>query len=719
MKKAIATFGGRFLLKAPLHVNILAIFIALFVLLAGTLIWYNYHRNSKLALEAADTLLQTVNEKVLERTRNFISPPVALVEVSARLLELQAWGGDDGHHATAYFIKTLDTYPQLYGLFIGYGDGGFFQVVNFRDVSEATLRRLNAPAGTRYGIRKIQRVSPDRRVQTWTFLDAQKKRLGPDIESEATYDPRVRPWYKSTMGQDTVSMTSAYIFASLKAPGITVSKRMAGKTEAVLAADITLSRLSSFLRMQKVGKSGIVFIHNARNELIAFPDPDRAVKTIHADGKTQLRPLTVSELGIPALTEAMRRSNHTTQWRALYAVEGRDYIASIAPLTDSFGSDKRVAIVVPVDDFLGPIAEHRTRSLLFSLVPLLLAVPMIAWISQWISRPIRAIADDTTRIQSLSFGESPPVISPVTEIRQLANSVAAMKRTIQTFTQYVPKALVEQLIRSGNVQGLGGERRNLTILFTDVANFTDMAEEMSPEDLMRKTSGYFQALGEIILDNKGSIDKYIGDAIMAFWNAPLDDPDHVANACRTMLLCQARSRELNAQWTGTEDPPMHTRFGLHTGDTVVGNIGSPDRMDYTALGASVNLAARLEGLNKQYGTELLVSETVFQKANGTFLFRPIDTTTVKGFSQPVSVFELCAAYHGPDAITATRVQRVFCERWNDIHERITQGDWDAAYPLIRRFMGDYPEDRVAKLYAERCRRRIRETESAPAVPVRA
>lgn len=711
-------FGGGYFLKAPLHVNILAIFIALFMLLAGTLIWYNYHRNSRLALEAADTLLRTVNEKVLERTRNFISPPVALIELGARLPGLRAWKGDGGHEAAEYFINALDAYPQLYGLFIGYRDGGFFQVVNFRDVGAATMRRLNAPAGTRYGIRKIRRISGDRRVQTWTFLDAARNRIGPDIETDASYDPRVRPWYRSAEALDGVSMTAAYIFASLKAPGITVSRRMPGSMEAILAADVTLSRLSSFLREQKVGKSGIVFIHNDRGELIAFPDPDRTVKTIMTDGKPKLRPVKVTELGMPALAEAIRRTSDGTR-RSLFTVEGREYIASTAPLTDSFGADKRVAIVVPVDDFLGPIAAHRTRSLFFSLIPLLLAVLLIAWVSQWISQPIRAIADETTRIRSLTFEESPRVISRITEIHQLASSVAAMKRTIRTFTQYVPKALVEQLIRSGNVQGLGGERRSLTIMFSDVANFTDMAEEMSPEDLMKKTSSYFQALGEIILDNKGSIDKYIGDAIMAFWNAPLDDPDHVANACWATLLCRARSRELDAQWASAGEAPMPTRFGLHTGDTVVGNIGSPDRMDYTALGASVNLAARLEGLNKRYGTELLVSETVYRQTSSLFLYRPIDTTTVKGISRPVTVFELCSAYQGPDAITATRAQRVFCERWNEIYERAARKDWDSAYPLIRRFIDDYPEDRVAKLYAERCQRRASKSEDAPARSIRA
>jgi len=719
MRKRQTSYGGGYFLKAPLHVNILAIFITLFVLLAGALIWYNYHRNSRLALEAADTLLQTVSEKVLERARNFIAPPVALVELGAQIAGLESWDGDPGHRAAGFFANALNAYPQLYGLFLGYGDGSFFQMVDFRDVDETALRRLHAPAGSRYGVRSIRRVSADRRIQTWTFFDSALHRLGPDLKTEATYDPRVRPWYKNAQTVDGVSITRAYIFASLRAPGITVSRRMVGESRTVLAADITLSRLSAFLREQKVGKSGIVFIYNERGELIAFPDPERTVKTVVTEGKAKLLPVRVSELGIPALSAAILHSGDATRQRSLFTVEGRAYIASVAPLTHSFGADKRVAIVVPVDDFLGPIAEHRTRSLIFSLIPLLLAIPMIIWISQRISRPIRAIADEAARIRALSFEDSPQVTSHITEIRQLANTVAAMKRTIRTFTQYVPKALVEQLIRSGNVQELGGERRSLTIMFSDVANFTDMAEGMSPEDLMRKTSDYFQALGEIVLANKGSIDKYIGDAIMAFWNAPLDDPDHVANACRTILLCRVRSRELNTRRSATGEHLMQTRFGLHTGDTVVGNIGSPDRMDYTALGASVNLAARLEGLNKQYGTELLVSETVYREARDLFLFRPIDTTRVKGISRPVSVFELCAAHHGPPEILATPAQRIFCDRWNEVYDRVSKNEWEAAYPLIRRFLDDYPDDRVARLYAERFRRRMAKAEDAAPTPTQA
>jgi len=436
------------------------------------------------------------------------------------------------------------------------------------------------------------------------------------------------------------------------------------------------------------------------------------------DGKDSLRPVQVRDLGRPELTEALRHFHGSTGLRMAFDVGGEDYIASISPLDGSFGTDKKVAIVVPIDDFLGPISEHRLRSLVYSIIPLFIAIGLITWVSEWIARPIRAVVQETQKIRQLIFEESPEIDSRITEIRQLAESVSAMKTAIRTFGQYVPKALVERLIKSGNVQGLGGERRQLSIMFSDVANFTDLSEAMSPEDLMLKTSHYFQELGEIILANQGSIDKFIGDGIMAFWNAPLDDADHVAHACRTVLLCQARSRQINENWAAHGEAGMYTRFGLHTGETVVGNIGSPDRMDYTALGVSVNLAARLEGLNKRYGTQVLASESVVEAAGDAFLFRPIDVAAVKGLSQRIDVYELCAALEGPSTIKATEQQIEMCHRWAALYAICAEDDWNEAEGRLREFVTDFPNDPVAQHYLDRCRCQLDRNLAAELPPAR-
>ena len=683
------------------------------------MIWYNYRTNSELALEAADSLLGNVSEKVLERTENFIQNPITLVRLTSGLPGVTTRPRETEHPTVRYFLDALDSYSQLYGLFIGYGNGDFFQTVNFTDVDPVTRERLLVPENARYGVRLILKGDDGRRMQTWRFLDASRKVVKTLPPAEATYDPRGRPWYKSALDKNETSMTNAYIFSSLKAPGITVSHKIHVQPDAVMAVDITLSRLSSFLQSQKVGMSGRVLIYNHRNELIAYPDADKTVMKAVEGTKVVLRPVKISELKLPAITEAIRRFDGRADGRMVYSVNGEDHIASVSTLQNSVGSTKRVAIVVPVDDFIGPIAAHRMRSLLFSLVPLLLSIPMIAWVSEWIARPIRQIVDETKKIRNFEFEDSQDVVSRVTEIHELSDSVATMRNAIETFAHYVPKALVEQLIQSGNQQQLGGERRQLSIMFTDVAGFTDMSEQMSPEALMLKTTRYFQALGEIVLENQGSIDKFIGDAIMAFWNAPLDDPNHVANACRTMLLCKARSVELNESWAAKGEPIMRTRFGLHTGDTIVGNIGSADRMDYTALGASVNLAARLEGLNKEYGTELLVSESVYQLEKNACLFRPIDVARVKGISKPVRVYELCAALEGPENILATAEQRAFCLHWAPIYQEFSEGNWSAARDGLQRFVAEYPDDSVAAKHLDRCNRKLAEANLAGTEPLSA
>ena len=149
------------------------------------------------------------------------------------------------------------------------------------------------------------------------------------------------------------------------------------------------------------------------------------------------------------------------------------------------------------------------------------------------------------------------------------------------------------------------------------------------------TSRYFAAMSKVIMTHPGTVDKFIGDAIMAIWNAPADDPDHAANACTAALALQRANDRLNAEFEREGWPAYRTRFGLHTGEAVVGNIGSDDRMNYTALGATVNLAARLEGLNKNYGTSILVRSALKQRAAPDFVFRSVDRISPKGICRSV------------------------------------------------------------------------------------
>jgi adenylate cyclase len=244
------------------------------------------------------------------------------------------------------------------------------------------------------------------------------------------------------------------------------------------------------------------------------------------------------------------------------------------------------------------------------------------------------------------------------------------------------------------------------LLFTDVQDFTPLAENLLPEELMQAMSQYFEAVGQAILSEGGTIDKFIGDAVMAFWNAPKQDADHVNKACLAALRLAQKSRELNQRREALGLPVLRTRVGLHTGAAVVGNVGASDRMDYTALGANVNLASRLEGLNKFYATSILASGEVRQRARGQFLFRSVDVVVPKGASAAHAVFELVGALPAsPHAdVAAPRAMLGFCSRWERAITLYRTAQWDKALAEFTALAELMPEDRLAAMYVNRTAR---------------
>jgi len=213
------------------------------------------------------------------------------------------------------------------------------------------------------------------------------------------------------------------------------------------------------------------------------------------------------------------------------------------------------------------------------------------------------------------------------------------------------------------------------------------------------TSRYFAALSEEIMRHQGTIDKFIGDAVMAFWNAPTPDPDHTVNACEAVLACLRKNDEVNEGFRADGWPSYTTRFGLHVGDAVIGNVGSSDRMNYTALGATVNLASRLEGLNKSYGTRVLVSAAVKARAEHRFIFRSIDRIKPKGFAEDVAIHELRCAREGDFA-----AELAFCRRWDEVYVSIERDDPTMSLAAITAFLSEHPTDGTAQFYAERLTR---------------
>jgi len=277
-------------------------------------------------------------------------------------------------------------------------------------------------------------------------------------------------------------------------------------------------------------------------------------------------------------------------------------------------------------------------------------------------------------------------------------------RVRSAFSRYLSPQLVERVADNPKQLRLGGESRELTLLFSDIRGFTSISERMTPEELTGFINSFLTPMTEIILERAGTIDKYMGDAIMAFWNAPLDDPSHAEHACRAALAMRDRLAELNAEWRRSAEAegraPTETRIGigLNTGDCVVGNLGSDQRFDYSVLGDAVNLASRLEGQTKTYGVDIVVGESTRQQV-ASLAFVEIDQIRVKGRSAPARVFALI----GDEALAETdRFGEL--ERHNGLMlEAYRRQDWAAASASLARCrdLDDGLVRGVCQLYEER------------------
>lgn len=271
------------------------------------------------------------------------------------------------------------------------------------------------------------------------------------------------------------------------------------------------------------------------------------------------------------------------------------------------------------------------------------------------------------------------------------------KKIRGAFQYYLSPAVVEQMLKNPEKLKLGGEKRELTVLFSDIRGFTSFSEQMAPENLVKFLNEYLSKMTDIIFKYDGLLDKYIGDAIMAIWGAPIDQPDHPLRACYTALDMVAELSILREKWRDQGMPALNIGIGINTGLMVVGNMGSEKRFDYTVMGDSVNLGSRLEGLNKLYGTSIIVSEFTYSLVKEEILGRELDLVRVKGKEQPVRIYELLALFSA-----ATPAQRELAQEFQAALVEYHNRQWLKAEAIWKDILQKFPADEPSKLYIERC-----------------
>lgn len=333
-----------------------------------------------------------------------------------------------------------------------------------------------------------------------------------------------------------------------------------------------------------------------------------------------------------------------------------------------------------------------------------IAVLAFRFVSNLIARPIGELVDGTRRVADGEF-DAPIKVTRRDELGELASSFNKMAAGLQqrdliksTFGKFVDPKVVESFLADPKALTPGGKKRVQSVLFTDLAGFTSLAERLDEHDLVHLLNAHLGDAARAVTATRGIVDKFIGDAVVAFWGPPITAAaDHSGLACVAALRIVGSVRRLDAQCARLGVPPLEVRAGIATGAVLVGIIGSADKCSYTVIGDTVNLAARIEGLNKLYGTNVLVCAGTAAEARGAVITRRVDRVRVVGRAEPVELFEVLAERGAENGAIPLR-----CEAYAEAMSMYDRRDWSAAAAIFKRMGGEWPEDGAARMMAERC-----------------
>ena len=471
-----------------------------------------------------------------------------------------------------------------------------------------------------------------------------------------------------------------------------------GELRGVAAVDITLAGLGEYLAQRRISPGTLSFILDGQSRVIAASDGQQTYDVVN--GRLELRHVTSLDSELPALAYSARPRDSKDQFTFFY--KNREYIGSLGSLAPEFGKKWQLFIITPMDDFTGIFQENNTRLAIFGLLALLIEILVIHSLTGVVSSPLETLAYKVGRIQELTTDTLPAVNSPIREISVLAKAIDTLDVAVKSFAAFVPVGLVNQLLHSDQKLELGGHSRFLTIFFSDLEGFSSLSEVVPSQELLLQVSAYLDLVTRKVDQEHGTLDKFIGDGVMAFWGAPGLLDDHAWRSCVAAMRILRGMEGLNADWTANGQRPLRVRIGIHSDAVLVGNIGSRQRMSYTVMGDGVNIAARLEGINKEFNTQVCISHAVFKEAGQLLCVRPIDEVTVKGRRAKVPIYELLGV-HGtddpslepsPEALRLAALTR-------HAYEALAREDVATAIARYREVLAEFPTDPVASALVRR------------------
>jgi adenylate cyclase len=678
----------------PLRVVLMGVILSLVVLSMGAVGIVSYYFGSAELNALADTVVRQTVERVALRLEQF--------QQTAYLQNAECLGLSEGTHLTVADFErlalaiwpSLKAHAELARVYFGLEATGEFFAVERSDDGRVVLRIIaDEPGGGR-----AERVY-QHRPGGWEL----EKTLPFD-----GYDPRKRPFYEVARSAGGPTWTETYHFwlrqddrhfgVSYASPMLSEAGRLLG----VWSCDLDTDSLCSFLGSLQREVPGYAFIveESASHQRRIIAHPNRALLRDPKTGWLWASVEAVDDQRLRAFMSLLPASFGTES-----RPEKRGPMAFQAGGEECFGSYTvapegprwLIGMVLPQKEIIHNVHRYGVQFLVLFIGVLLAAATAIVWVSHRTTARLHQLHREAVAVGRLELEPGARGDSRILEIREVADAVESMKANLRSFRKYVPAEVVGELVRTGREACLGGRKIHTTVYFSDIAHFTATAERFEPEQLVEHLGQYLEAMSDGIARHGGTVDKFIGDAVMAFWNGLQERPTHALDACRAALDNQRVLVELRGRWRAAGRPLFHTRIGLHTGPVVVGNIGSERRMNYTIIGDSVNLTNRLEKLNKIYGTRVLLSESTFAEARKNVLARPLDCVGVQGKTRGVRVYELLGLRGEEDQAQAER-----CELSEAAVDLYLAGQFAAAAKAFHQILQLHPEDAPIKVLCRRC-----------------
>lgn len=604
------------------------------------LIALNYTTTSKAINKTSQEMVERFNGEIIKNLQQTLDPVITLTRSSAVLSESEPefFKKDSSWE----LLRTqIEHSPAVFSAYIGFEDGSFRAV--YRASEKTKFFGKASPDKATFAYRNRHKYGNLPVRDQLTFIDADSK-LIQRTPVNTDYDPRKRPWYQAAVEQRKSIVVGPIVFASNGEPGLTFATPVIvnDRVVAVHAMDITLTTIKDFLYSNRISNNSISLILDGQMRVIA------SSTQVSENDESELKRIPVieqiadlnSQLPRQALL-ALPNSQFKGGFKFNTQEDGLSYMASLSDTRIKVATDWRVLVIAPSKDFLIGISYNNRLIAAIGSLTIVIQLLMIYWLARRIAQPLELLAHQVDNIQQLKFVHDQPLQrSSFSEIDHLSVSIDRMQKAIGAFAAFVPVDLVRGLMNSGKQLELGGRSRFLTIMFCDLESFSTLSESSPSQELLLRVSKYFEISTNAINEEFGTVDKFIGDGVMAFWGAPNTLDDHAYRACSAALKIQDQMHLMNQIWEGQGLSPLKVRIGIHSDAVLVGNIGSLKRMSYTVMGDGVNVAARLEGINKELGTQICISKAVYREAGEKLNVRSMNEVTVKGRKSMIEVYEL-------------------------------------------------------------------------------